>query len=331
MKQFTADDITIKCRDGQRLAATLYQPSALLLDKELNVEGNAEATAKSKVEANLEANPALKAELNLVLKAEVKGAILIGPATGIKRQFYAGIARYLAENGYGVITFDNRGIGESLSEKISASNASLQCWGEQDMPAVLEALKAAFPDQSYHLIGHSAGGQLVGLMHNAKEISSIFNFASSSGQLKNMKMPYVFKAHFFMNVFIPLSNLLFGHTKSQLLGMGEPLPKMVARQWRDWCNGQGYVKTAFGKTVNSHLYDELTTPSLWVNASDDDIAIDKNVADMLSVFKNIKAETLTLNPQESGLNEIGHMKFFSRKAEPLWHHVINWLEKQRVN
>ena len=44
---------------------------------------------------------------------DVKGAILIGPATGIQRQFYASFASFLAEKGYGVITFDNRGIGGS--------------------------------------------------------------------------------------------------------------------------------------------------------------------------------------------------------------------------
>lgn len=262
---------------------------------------------------------------------KVKGAVLIGPATGIKRQFYASFARYLANKGYGVITFDNRGIGDSLSGKVSDNDACVQIWGEQDMPAALTMLQSAFPQTQYHLVGHSAGGQLVGLMPNAKELTSMYNFACSSGSLKNMKMPYFAKAHFFMNLFIPLNNLLFGHTKSQLLGMGEPLPKAVAQQWREWCNGQGYVKTAFGKTITNHLYDELAIPSMWVNATDDDIANDENVADMIAVYTKLKTETLTLSPQEYGLTEIGHMKFFSRKSRPLWQHVLNWFEKHSNN
>lgn len=113
-----------------------------------------------------------------------RGAILVAPATGIKRQFYDNFAKYLAEHDYGVICFDNRGIGESLTGDIKNSNASLQCWGEQDMSAVLEQLKINFPNTKYHLIGHSAGGQLVGLMDNALELNSIFNFGCSSGQNK---------------------------------------------------------------------------------------------------------------------------------------------------
>ena len=259
--------------------------------------------------------------------SDVKGAIIIGPATGIKRQIYANFASFLADNGYGVITFDNRGIGDSLVGSVKSSDASLQCWGEKDMPAVFEQLKSTFPNTKYHLIGHSAGGQLVGLMHNAMDLTSIFNFACSSGQLRNMETLYSVKAHFFMNFFIPLSNALFGYTKSQWVGMGEPLPKKVAQQWREWCNSEGYVKASFGKTIHSHFYDDLSIPSIWVNATDDDIANNTNVADMLSVFTKLNAETLTLAPADFNLDEIGHMKFFSRKSQDLWNYALNWLEK----
>ncbi len=255
----------------------------------------------------------------------IKGAIIMAPATGIKRQFYANFASHLAKNGYGVITFDNRGIGESLKGPVKNCDASLQCWGEQDLPAVFEQLKRSFPDTRYHLVGHSAGGQLVGLMPNASEISSIFNYACSSGSLRNMPLQHKFKAHFFMNFFIPLSNSLFGYTKSNWVGMGEPLPKNVAKQWQTWCNGRGYVKTAFGKTVHKHYYNDIEIPSMWVNACDDFIANNKNTDDMISVFTQLPASKITISAKDHGLDEIGHMKFFSRKSEALWAYTLDWL------
>jgi len=257
----------------------------------------------------------------------IKGAVLIGPATGIKRQFYQKFAAFLTSHDYGVLTFDNRGIGESLVGNIKHSDASLQCWGEKDMTAALEQLKQSFPGTKYHLIGHSAGGQLVGLMPNASDLTSMYNFACSSGQLSNMRVGYRVKAIFFMNIFIPLSNAIFGHTKSQWLGMGEPLPKGVAKEWKTWCNGAGYVKSAFGKTIFKHHYNELSIDSVWLNAIDDDIANNLNVDDMLSVFPLLKAEKITLDPKEYNLKEIGHMKFFSQKSEKLWQHVLDWLAK----
>jgi len=260
-------------------------------------------------------------------KNECIGAVMIAPATGIKKEFYGSFAAFLAEQGFGVITFDNRGIGASQSLSLSDNSASLQCWGEKDMPAIFNALKNYFPDTKYHLVGHSAGGQLVGLMHNAAELSSMFNFACSSGCLKNMEWKYRAKAHFFMNMFIPVNNLLFGYVKSHWVGMGEPLPKNVAKQWQQWCNGQGYVKTAFGQTIHHHLYDELELPSKWSYAIDDDIANHANVLDMISVFTKAKdhADVHEYKPKDHALNEIGHMKFFSRKAKPLWNDAATWL------
>ena len=263
--------------------------------------------------------------------SDVKGAVLIAPATGIVRQFYTSFAKHLTEQGFGVIIFDNRGIGGSLKGNIKDSEASLVDWGAIDTVAALERLIQEFPNTKYHLVGHSAGGQLIGLMSNAEDLSSVFNYASSSGQLTNMKFPFNVRAQFFMNIFIPLSNLIFGYTKSPLMGMGEPLPKHAGRQWKEWCNGDGYVKTTFGKEVKQHWYNEFDVPSFWVNASDDDIANTKNVQDMLKVFPKLKAKVLELNPSDYNVSDIGHMKFFSKRRKELWPIATDWLEQHTNN
>lgn len=265
-------------------------------------------------------------------KASVKKAVMIAPATGIKRQFYHNFAHYLAEHGFGVLTFDNEGIGESLTSELAKCDASLISWGRHDMPAVLDALQDEFPDASYHLVGHSAGGQLIGLMPNYESITSVFNVACSSGCIKNMDMPYKIKAMGFMDIFIPLTNLTLGYTPSDKIGMGEPLPRNVARQWREWCNGSGYIKTAFGKSIHTHFYDDITMPALWLGFSDDDIANSKNMDDMIRVYSQMPVQKHFLEPKDIGLSSIGHMRYFSSrthaKAPELWQMAIDWLSEQ---
>lgn len=260
----------------------------------------------------------------------VKYAVMIAPATGIKRQFYHNFATFLAENGFGVLTFDNEGISESLTTALPKCDASLTSWGRHDMPAVLDALQSEFTDATYHLIGHSAGGQLIGLMPNYKNLTSVFNVACSSGQIKNMDMPYRIKAMGFMDVFIPFSNLVLGYTSSDKIGMGEPLPRNVAKQWREWCNGSGYIKTALDKTIHHHFYDDIDLPALWLGFSDDDIANRKNIDDMIRVFPHMHAEKHFLDPKDFGLSHIGHMRYFSSKtyakAPELWQMVVDWLK-----
>ncbi|WP_018982526.1 alpha/beta hydrolase family protein [Salinimonas chungwhensis] len=255
------------------------------------------------------------------------GAIIIAPATGIKRQFYTNFATFLADYGFAVLTFDNRGIGESVNTTLRKSDADLIAWGKQDMPAALNTIEKYFPGQSYFLVGHSAGGQLIGLMNNAHKLKAFINFGSSSGSLRNMRLRYRLKAHFFMNFFIPLSNLIFGHTKAHWIGMGEPLPRGVARQWRQWCNGSGYVQTSFGKEVTEHYYSSLTIPSKWIIASDDDIANEANLKEMIAVYEGSNARYCVLYPAAFGLDDIGHMRFFSRHSRRLWPLVTNFFDE----
>lgn len=260
----------------------------------------------------------------------IKATIMIGPATGIKKEFYHNFACYLANNNYAVLTYDNRGIGESKQGCINKINASLVNWGTLDMTAVLEQLKKLFPNTTYHLIGHSAGAQLAGLMENANDLTSMCNFGASSGSLKYAKYPYKIKAHIWLNCYIPICNILFGQTKSHWVGMGEPLPKVVGQQWRKWCNGIGYIEPDLDTKIKNHNYNKITIPSLWLHAKDDDIANYEHVKDMVRVYSKIKAKILTLDPAKLNCEEIGHMKFFSRKNKQLWHMVTDWLEQYSV-
>ena len=264
---------------------------------------------------------------------EAKSAIMIAPATGIKQQFYQAFAKYLCEHNFAVLTFDNRGIGQSRGSSINGSNASLTNWGIQDMTATLNFLKKEYPNRRYHLIGHSAGGQLAGLMKNAKDLTSMFNFGSSSGSLKYTKYPFKLKSLFWLNIYIPLSNLIFGHVKSQWVGMGEPLPKAVGKEWTRWCNGTGYVAVDLNSKIEKHLYDELDFDTMWVHAEDDDIANTNNVNDMVRVYTSINTEIKTLKPEDYGFNDIGHMKFFSKRRSKLWELAMDWVmsvEKKNI-
>lgn len=256
-----------------------------------------------------------------------KAAIMLGPATGIKRNIYQAFAGFLAENGYTVLTFNNRGIGDSKGAHINEGEPSLLKWGKLDMTAALEYLKEAYPDKEYHLIGHSAGGQLPGLMENALELKSIFNVASSSGSMSTLSGGFRLQSLFFLNFFIPLSNFLFGKTNSQWVGMGEPLPKKVASDWSRWCNGKGYVQVDLDTKIKEHHYREMELAALWIHPTDDEIANFENVKDMIRVFPNMKAQIKTLDPKDHGLKEIGHMKFFHPKNQVLWKYALDWFDQ----
>ncbi len=258
-----------------------------------------------------------------------KAAIMIAPATGIRKTFYFSLANFLVEHNYAVICFENRGIGQSHMGDINDVDASLINWGRLDMTAVLNEMKERFPENSYHLIGHSAGGQLLGLMDHAHEIKSMFNFACSSGYIGNIPYPYKISGSFFLRVFLPMSAFFMGQANNQWVGMGEPLPGNVARQWSRWCTGPGYVANDFGTTIDTHFYDKIDIPSKWVHATDDPIANLDNVKDMIRVYSQIRAEVHTIDPKEFDYPNLGHMQFFSSKRKKLWKLVLDWMEEHK--
>ena len=82
-------------------------------------------------------NDGVQLAASLFKAKTAKGAVLIAPATGIKRGFYKSFASHLAGSGYSVLSFDNRGIGDSVNGKINAVDASLINWGKLDMVSSL--------------------------------------------------------------------------------------------------------------------------------------------------------------------------------------------------
>ena len=61
-------------------------------------------------------------------------------------------------------------------------------------------------------------------------------------------------------------------------------------------------------------------------ATDDPIANQLNVSEMISVFPQAKSNILKLEPSKLGMREIGHMRFFSRSSQHLWPLVTSFFE-----
>src|SRR5690242_17565370 len=66
--------------------------------------------------------------------------VLIASAMGIPRRFYRHYAGFLAEQGFVVLSFDYRGIGDSRKGSLWGNEASMAEWGGQDLQAALKWL-----------------------------------------------------------------------------------------------------------------------------------------------------------------------------------------------
>jgi len=244
--------------------------------------------------------------------------VLICPATGITKQFYNSFASWLSEQGYDVLVFDFRGIGDSLHGPLSKSTASIVQWGQLDIPAAVDTLLQKTSAAQVILLGHSAGGQLLGIVPNYEKVAKVVAVSGSTGHVKGLKgrtkilAPLMFKGIF------PIARYTLGYGPTHAIGMGENLPKDVAREWAQFCSKPGYVMNAIGKTVHTDFHHEIQAPITALWSSDDEIATRANVKDLLRLYPNASTAMIELKPSEYGHKGIGHMLMFKKSHQNLW-------------
>jgi predicted alpha/beta hydrolase len=257
--------------------------------------------------------------------------ILFCGATGVPQRFYTPFASWLAAEGFAVLTFDYRGIGESLfGTHPRHCRARKQDWGELDMPAGLDWLRQKTGAERVDLVGHSAGAQLVGLMPNREAIRRVVMVAGSTGYVGSIRFPSRLMAEFILRVYLPLTARVLGYTPARRIGLGEDLPAGVALQWARWCRRPGYIENAFGREVSRNGYDQFHAPIFVLHASDDPIATPANVQDLLRLFPQAPKQTKMVEPQAFGYSAIGHIDFFRRSRSGLWPLVTEWLRTAEV-
>lgn len=244
--------------------------------------------------------------------------VLLSPATGIKQFFYLRFANRLAAQGHQVLVFDYRGIGLSLEGPLALCRASLADWGQLDQVAALEWLLHHTGAEKAVILGHSAGGQMLGLLPNHDRVARLVGVAASSGWFSAMRTQFALKARFALQCVVPLGIRLKGYGPTALLGLGENLPADVARQWGQWCSAGGYATNAVRGKRDEDFHPVVRTPITVLHAEDDEIANPATVADFLRTFPSAPANIHLLRPGDHGLKTIGHMEWFRPSHQVLW-------------
>lgn len=244
--------------------------------------------------------------------------VLISPATGVKQHFYLRFARWMAEGGHDVLVFDYRGIGLSLQGRLADSQATLAEWGQLDQVAALEWLLARSKAEQAVIIGHSAGGQMLGLLPNHARVARLVGVSASTGWFAGMRPVFGLKARLGLRVLVPMGIRLAGYAPTSRLGLGEDLPAAVARQWGQWCAAGGYATNAVRQRPDRDFHAQVRTPLDLLHAQDDDIATPETVADLVRTLPAAPSRVLRVRPQAYGLRTLGHLEWFRQSHRAVW-------------
>ncbi|HLN27367.1 MAG TPA: alpha/beta fold hydrolase [Gemmataceae bacterium] len=264
------------------------------------------------------------------LTATVFGAgagpvVIINAATGVKRQYYRKFADWLASQGGIVVTYDYRGIGDSGGERTRQGlRACMRDWALGDAFAVLEWAAKAFPGQPITMVGHSFGGQCLGLLKNHDKISRVLLVGAQSGYMGNFPILGRGRMLLLWYLLVPVLTRVLGYFPARLFGLGEDLPGGVAREWGRWCRQPRYLMDDTGPGLPSY-FDRLSAPILAYKIADDSYAPGKSVEQLLGWYSSAPVEMRTIRPEDYGVASIGHFGPFRETfRDSLWKELAFW-------
>lgn len=253
-----------------------------------------------------------------------RSAVVIAGAMGVPQRFYRRFAEYLAGNGLRVVSFDYRGIGESALT--SGAPVSMAVWAEQDLEGVLRFAETTLGAERTAVIGHSMGGQLLGLTEAATRVSAAYLVASQSGYWRHWDGLGRLKMFAVWHALIPASTAALGKLPAAVLGGSEDVPAAAAEQWARWGRHPDYV-LSHAPDVRAR-FARLTLPICFVRISDDPIAPRRAVSALASCYAGAAIESRLFEPRELESRGIGHFGLFRpTPGERAWPHALGFLRE----
>ncbi len=254
--------------------------------------------------------------------------VILCSAMVTRQRFYSRFADYLADHGFRVITFDNRGTGESLAAETRTWGHLLRDWGERDIPAVIAWAKESRPADRLFVVGHSMGGQVVALSRQVHLLEGIVTVSATAAWWGHWRFP--------VNVGIlgwyllaPVIGRILPAIPAERLGFGPDIASTLVRNWARWGRHREYIEGPFGLHPEMGRYRGRILALSFTD--DQNLGCRRAVEALHSSYRLAQLEYRHIDPAEVGAKKIGHFGYFRlHEGNELWNQTIEWIEAERV-
>jgi predicted alpha/beta hydrolase len=251
-------------------------------------------------------------------------AVLVNGAVGVRQQFYAAFAAFLEERGFTVLTYDYRGIAASRHGHVRNLPARIRDWAQLDAAAALDELARVAPGAQLLAVGHSFGGNCLGLVPGIERLAGVLFVGVQSGYWRHWRGLGRAGMWFLTHALLPGVSSLLGYVPAAVFGQGEDLPAGVATEWAEWCRDPRYAVGAVG----SHGYASFGAPIRSYCSTDDGYAPMSAAEAILREYASAPRELIMIDPAKYGGSPIGHFGFFrERFRDALWRDAADWLAR----
>lgn len=250
--------------------------------------------------------------------------VIVCPAIGVRQRFYWSFAGALAEAGYRVLSLANRGMGVSLAGEERRWPHALRQWGEVDLPAIIDHARRTRPEHRLFVVGHSMGGQLVGLTEALFELDGVVTVAATAAYWGNWGFPENVGILSWYLV-MPVLGRLLPRFPAERFRLGPDIDARLMRDWVRWGRQRDYLwAERFG--LDSYLETYRGRVLAW-SFADDRFGSTAAVEALHRRFVAADVQRRHVAPREIGVPRLGHFGYFRpRLGAALWRETIDWLE-----
>jgi predicted alpha/beta hydrolase len=250
-------------------------------------------------------------------RAECSSAIIIHGATGVPQRFYRHFATWLSQRyDAAVLTYDYRDFGQSQTQPMRASKATMVDWGVHDQAAALDFVLARFPDHPVDVVGHSLGGQMLAFHAQGARVRRLLTVASGLPNWKKHPPRYMAQVLSFWFGHGPALVSTLGYLPGKLSGLGADVPAGVYWQWRRWCVSEGYFFGDIGTLLPDPALLDMVVSLIGIS---DDVMVPPDRVDALRrVYPNAKLTFDVVGPEDAGLRTLGHIAVFAARNQSVW-------------
>lgn len=275
-------------------------------------------------------------ELGAILYSARTGAaprrvVVLHGGAGIPAQRYRRFARFLAQSGMPVLTYDFRGVGLSRPLVLRGFRSVIEDWAEHDCGAAIGWMRERFPRAELIGIAHSLGALLFGGAHNAAEQARLVLIGAHTGYYGDYHLRYRLPMAALWHALMPVLTRLIGYFPGRRLGLGDDIPAGVALQWASRRSSDlRPVGASPADERTRRLLDRcaaLERSALVIRFSDDAFATAAGMRRFFTYYPRLSPQYVVFTPADAGVRNIGHFGFFRRGAGPaLWPRLVARLQ-----
>jgi predicted alpha/beta hydrolase len=252
-----------------------------------------------------------------------EGVVLINNAMGVRQAYYHDFARFLQAEGFTTVTWDYRGVGESLVGPLRYVAADYWVWADVDQTAVIDWIMQQVSDCRLMVVGHSLGGQIPALTRRYALVTALLGIASQSGYWRHWSGWGRVRMWLLGHVLLPGLPLVWGYFPSRLVGMGQDIPAKAAVTWARGIRSPRYMLDIY---PDRHHFGRMTCPISVLGFTDDAYAPAPAVEAFGRFFSSAPVSVRFVSPADIAQPTLGHFGYFRRAVGgALWPEAAAWL------